>query len=116
MEGERERWRGVRWERKERERNRSVSERTGENEIGELQSSPFDRFQSTALRATFSSGSPTISPSSRTKEWHVARTHWVSNGDSRAGIRPRLPPPSSEPAALRLTKSTSTRRKITTCC
>lgn len=107
MEG-REEGAWKRGEGKERERDRE-SEREGE-----LLSSPFDRFQSTALRATFSNGSPTISPSSRAKEWHVARTHCVSNGDSRAGIRPRFPPPPSEPAALELTRDRE--REMTSYC
>ena len=58
--------------------------------------SPFERFQSTALSATFSSGSPTSSPSSSTREWHVASTHCVSNGDSRAGTSSCFFPLSSE--------------------
>lgn len=72
---------------RERRRERGSGRREGEERY---HPAPLERFQSTALRATFSSGSPTSSPSSRTKEWHVARTHWVSNGDSRAGIRPCL--------------------------
>ena len=75
MEGERERMKrckrgGEREEKRGREDTREREDRTGE-----LLSSPFDRFQSTAFSATFSRGSPTISPSSRAKEWHVARTH-----------------------------------------
>lgn len=45
---------------------------------------PFVRVHSMALRVDFSSGSPTISSSSCTREWHVARTCVVSIGQSMA--------------------------------
>ena len=44
------------------------------------------RLQSMAASAAFSSGSPTSSPSSSTREWHDASTHCTSNDTSFTGV------------------------------
>ena len=46
----------------------------------------FSSVQSMALRAAFSRGSPTMSPSRMASDWHEASTHCVSKEESFASV------------------------------